>query len=95
MPCLYYIVPRAKAVLLCTENTSLNKTGNQFSQIVFIMFLALLTLSREIFLNPVVKNEVFICKQENTGKEKRQLLEVQGPLHCSGKELISDGCPGC
>lgn len=41
----------------------------------------------------MVKNEVFICKQENTGKEKRQLLEVQDPLHCSGKELISDGCP--
>lgn len=47
-PQSYYIVPRAKAVLFCTENTSLNETGNQFSQTVFITLLVLLTLSGEI-----------------------------------------------
>lgn len=47
VPHLYYIVPRAKAALFCTKNTSLNETGNQFSQTVFITLLVLLTLSRE------------------------------------------------
>lgn len=71
VPCLYYIVPRAKAVLLCTENTSLNKTGNQFSQIVFIMFLALLTLSREtIFKSSGQKWSFYLQARKHRKREK-------------------------
>lgn len=81
VPHLYYIVPRAKTVLFCTKNTSLNETGNQFSQTVFITLLVLLTLSRETIFRPSGQKLSFYIQARKHRKTEENFLNFK--VHCT------------